>query len=38
MPKPPEMVFEDANWAYYAPELDKINMPDIAQFETADLP
>ena len=28
-------VFEDANRAYYNPSADKLNMPDIAQFETA---
>lgn len=30
----PELVFEDANRAYYAPVSDKLNMPDIKQFET----
>ncbi|MCB0651500.1 MAG: DUF1738 domain-containing protein [Saprospiraceae bacterium] len=34
MPNPPEFVFQDANRAYYAPMSDKLNMPDIAQFDT----
>jgi antirestriction protein ArdC len=36
MPNPPKFVFEDANRAYYAPTPDKVNMPDIGQFETAE--
>ncbi len=36
MPNPPSLVFEDANRAYYAPITDKLNMPDIGQFETAE--
>ena len=36
MPHPPARVFEDANRAYYAPSSDKLNMPDIRQFETAE--
>ena len=35
IPNPPTYVFEDANRAYYNPTADKLNMPDIAQFETA---
>lgn len=33
IPNPPEFVFEDANRAYYAPTADKLNVPDIRQFE-----
>lgn len=36
IPHPPKMVFEDANRAYYAPLSDKLNMPDIRQFDTAE--
>ena len=36
MPNTPEFVFEDANRAYYNPIADKLNMPAIGQFETAD--
>ncbi len=36
MPNPPKFVFENANQAYYAPGEDKINMPAIGQFETAE--
>ncbi|GJM16898.1 MAG: DNA primase [Thermodesulfobacteriota bacterium] len=36
LPNAPEYVFEDANKAYYAPKSDKLNMPDIKQFETAE--
>lgn len=36
VPNAPEYVFEDANRAYYSPHSDKLNMPDIAQFETAE--
>ncbi len=34
IPQPPQWVFEDANAAYYHPITDKLNMPDIRQFET----
>lgn len=33
---PPKYVFENANQAYYAPISDKLNMPAIGQFETAE--
>jgi len=33
IPNPPEFVYEDANRAYYAPTSDKLNVPDIRQFE-----
>ena len=36
MPNAPELVFEDANRAYYNPIADKLNMPAISQFETAE--
>lgn len=36
MPNAPEFIFEDANKAYYNPIRDVINMPDMAQFETAE--
>lgn len=36
IPNAPEYVFEDANKAYYAPLSDKLNMPAIGQFETAE--
>lgn len=32
----PEMIFKDANRAYYAPISDQLNMPDLAQFESAE--
>ena len=32
----PEFVFEDANRAYYAPISDKLNMPAMGQFKTAE--
>ena len=33
-PNAPEFVFEDADRAYYAPEVDKLNMPRLEQFHT----
>lgn len=36
IPNPPEFVFENADKAYYSPALDKLNMPDIKQFETTE--
>lgn len=36
MSNPPEFVYEDANRAYYAPMSDKLNIPDLSQFETAE--
>lgn len=36
VPNAPEYIFEDANKAYYAPASDKLNMPAIGQFETAE--
>ncbi|KAA3631285.1 MAG: DUF1738 domain-containing protein [Bacteroidetes bacterium] len=35
-PKGPQMVFEDANRAYYSPSIDKINVPDMAQFHSTE--
>lgn len=32
----PKQIFENADRAYYAPVSDKLNVPDIAQFETAE--
>lgn len=36
IPNPPQWVFEDANRAYYSPSSDKLNMPDLRQFESAE--
>lgn len=36
IPNPPELVTEDANRAYYVPSSDKLNIPDLRQFETAE--
>ncbi|PHN00918.1 ArdC family protein [Flavilitoribacter nigricans] len=36
VPNAPQYVFEDANKAYYNPIADKLNMPDIRQFTTAE--
>lgn len=36
IPNPPQMVFENANQPYYAPLSDKLNMPAMAQFESAE--
>jgi antirestriction protein ArdC len=36
MKNPPEYVHQDANRAYYAPLSDKLNMPALGQFETAE--
>lgn len=36
IPNPPQRVFEDANRAYYSPSSDKLNMPDLPQFESAE--
>ena len=36
MPNAPELVFENADRAYYNPVSDKLNMPVIQQFDTAE--
>jgi len=36
VPNAPEYVHQDANRAYYAPLSDKLNMPALGQFETAE--
>lgn len=36
IPHPPQLVYEDANRAYYVPSTDKLNVPELGQFETAE--
>ncbi len=33
-PNAPEYIFEDADRAFYAPDIDKLNMPKLEQFKT----